>query len=264
MRIFKRKFVAREVPAKLLMMTFLFCRTVVLFKRPLRLVYFYITSKPLPERSVEFRNGHKIILSNCPFDLVTVLVILCKQEYGDIPVGGIIIDIGANIGIFSLYAMFNGAAKVLAFEPNLEAFEILKRNVKENCLEDCVTTHNVAVGGKDNETVRIPVGSNPNNVVYTIAGGGSDDTVAIKTISLHGIFQSNTLNNVDLIKMDCEGAEYEIVEGANNGIYDKVKRIRFEYHNGAERLTNHLSKYRFKIDGFFPDNKRVGRIFYKK
>ena len=130
-------------------------------------------------------------------------------------------------------------------------------------MESAVITYNLAVSGKDNEIVRIPVSSNPNNVVSS-ANIENENTSEVKTISLHGILESNLLSIVGLIKMDCEGAEYSIVESANESTYDKIKCIRFEYHNGTERLTNHLVSHGFKVEGFFPGNKRVGRVFYSK
>lgn len=263
MKVFSREIELMEIPAKVLMMLIMSARAVCLFKHPLRLIYFYILSKPLPEKVIELRNGSRLYLSSYPQDLITVVVVFCKREYGEMPKDGNVIDIGANIGAFSLYAMFNGAGKVFSFEPNKEAFEILTKNIKENGLGDSIIPNNLAVSGKDNETVRISIYSNPNNVVNN-DNNVDDKTVEVKTISLQTIIESNNLDDVGLIKMDCEGAEYEIVEAAKDDTYGKIKNIRFEYHNGTERLTKHLDNYGFKMESFYPDNKRVGRVFYAR
>jgi len=264
MRIANREIAILTIPKKMLMMIILVARSVVLFKRPLRLVLHYIMSKPLPEKIVEFRNGHKIHLSSYPHDLTTAMVLFCKHEYGKMPEGGTVVDIGANIGTFTLYAIFNGAAKVYAFEPNLEAYEILLRNIEQNGISHKVFASNLAVTDSDNATVFIPQGSNPNNSIVLDGFNDKNDSTEVKTISLNGIIAINNLASVDLVKMDCEGSEYAIVEAANQECYDKVKQVRFEYHNGTDRLTHHLRQFGFIVDGFFPDNNRVGRIFYAK
>jgi len=264
MKIANREIALMAIPKKLLMMFVLLARSVVLFKRPLRLVLYYIISKPLPEKVVDFRNGHKIHLSSCPHDLTTVMVLFCKHEYGEMPDAGTVVDIGANIGAFTLYAIFNGAAKVYAYEPNLEAYQILLRNIEGNGIGHKVFASNLAVTDSDDATVLIPQGSNPNNSILVGSLAKKCDSLEVKTISLNGIIAIHELASVDLVKMDCEGSEYSIVEAANHECFDRVKQVRFEYHNGTDRLTHHLRQFGFIVDGFFPDNNRVGRIFFAK
>ena len=252
-----------DMPQRIIMMLFLISRTCILFKQPLRLLVSYIRNTPFLEKFVEFRNGNKIFLSTYPYDLTTIMVIFGKREYGNIIDKSIVIDIGANIGVFCIYAIVNGASQVVAFEPNTEAFKTLQKNIRENGFQNSITAVNLAVSSVDNNSVWIEQSSNPNNYT-TIDHQSRDHAFEVKTISLKTILSLHKLTNVHLMKIDCEGAEYEIIEAGDYDSYDRINEIRFEYHNGTDRLTNHLSKYGFEMDKIFPDNKRVGRAFYRK
>jgi len=90
----------------------------------------YINKNSTLDIPLEFRNGLKIQLSNHPHDLITVFVVFVKKDYGDVLKNNIVVDIGANIGAFSLLAAKMGAKKVFAYEPNQVAFEVLQNNIK--------------------------------------------------------------------------------------------------------------------------------------
>ncbi|MEO7768245.1 MAG: FkbM family methyltransferase, partial [Ferruginibacter sp.] len=109
------------------------------------------------------RDGYQILLSNNLHDGITVMVIFCRLEYGKVDPGSIVIDIGANIGVFSLYAARCGAKKVYAFEPNKKSYEILLNNIKVNNLEKIIIPFNLAVGSSDGEIISIPKNSSPYN-----------------------------------------------------------------------------------------------------
>ena len=264
MRILNRTISIIQIPTKVAMLILVIFRAMMLFKKPTRLLVHYIGSKPLSEKVVEFRDGRKIFLSSYLHDLITIMVIFCKREYGGIPAKGMVLDIGANIGVYSIFSILNGANRVLAFEPNLEAYNILKKNIHENGFDDSIIAVNLAVSDVDNAWVWIPVDSNPNNSIIDIKKNEKDGMVKVKTISLKSILFQYNLTSVDLMKIDYEGAEYKFIEAGGIDSFNRIDRIRFEYHSGTDRLTNHLQKFGFSMLKYYPDNERVGRAFYYK
>ena len=142
-----------------------FYRSLLIFKHPLEVLSGYFTKTSPGNRKIELRNGLLLHLSSHPHDLITVFTVFAKVEYGKVPKNGVILDVGANIGIFSVYAAKNGAKVVHAIEPNEEAFSILKRNILENGFSDIITPHRFAVSDRTGDEVRFPKKSSCYNAI---------------------------------------------------------------------------------------------------
>ncbi|MEQ8535799.1 MAG: FkbM family methyltransferase, partial [Imperialibacter sp.] len=168
-------------------------------------------------------------------------VIFCRKEYGEVPKGSSVIDVGANIGVFTIYALWSGSKSVVSVEPNLESFEVLRQNIAINGLESLVTLVNRAIAHKVGETIFIPRSSSPYNKVEEFSGD-NDSQQPVHTTSLREIFQNGDIPNLDLLKMDCEGAEYDVLFNLESEIYKKITAIKMEHHNGKlkSKLTQHL------------------------
>jgi hypothetical protein len=95
--------------SKILNYLFWFIKCILIFKRPFFIVYKYIKRNTPITTPLSLRNGLKIILSTHPHDIVTAFVVFVKGDYGKVEQGTTVVDIGANIGIFSLYAASMGA-----------------------------------------------------------------------------------------------------------------------------------------------------------
>ena len=186
MKILNRKVALTEIPSKIVMMIFLSFRIIKLFKRPVRLLFHYYFSKILPEQKVELRDGTIILLSSYPHDLITIMVIFGKREYGNVPFDGTVLDIGANIGTYSIFAKLNGAKHIIAIEPNLESFKILEENISQNEFNDSIIAINLAVSDLDDTSVFIPISSNPNNSIINTNEIDSE-RVSVKTITMNSI-----------------------------------------------------------------------------
>lgn len=237
-------------------------KCLILFKKPLRFIYAYLTVTPLAEGVVELRSGLKIYLSEHPHDIITVFVVFVRKDYGEIPSHGIIVDVGANIGVFSLYAAHCGnAIKVLAYEPNSESFQYLLKNINANRLEQIIVPHRLAVTGARIGTVRFPKKSSMYNAI--IEGESDMDFEEVETTSL-SMMLSGT-ENIDLLKLDCEGAEYEILMKSDKNVLNKISAIRMEYHLGREaEVSAFLEQYGFIRHRFSPDSEQTGNLWYCK
>jgi FkbM family methyltransferase len=211
-------------------------------KDPIRFIHAYLTLSGLPSRTVIFRNGLKVGLSDHPHDVVTVFVIFLKRDYGKIPPGSIIVDIGANIGVFSLYAASSRAKKVYSFEPNSESYNRLIRNIRGNGFQGVVEPYRMAVTGKGGEKVKFPRESNVYNAI--IEGDDVSDFEMVETTDLQTIVRNK--DQMMFLKIDCEGSEYDILLNCNKDAFAHVSFIRMEYHRGKiDEVTSFLEQFGF-------------------
>ena len=157
-----------------------------------------------------------------------------------VPENPTIIDIGANAGFFSLFAAFRyPGSKILAFEPIPANFKQLKRNkelnknVQMECLQKAVFSHSGTVS----------LSYDPNDSFTTSASviQGSDprnNTIKVPCLTLPEIFDEYRLDQCDLLKMDCEGAEYEILYNCPGSYLRRISQMALEVHGGNESNQN--------------------------
>ena len=152
-----------------------------------------------------------------------------------------VIYIGANIGDSSLYFALGNAKKVVAREPYPYSYSIAIKNLQlNNMYKERVTLLNAGYG----EDSTIKVDSLFKN------GTGSDlksskEGVEIRIISLKTLLKENNFDTA-VLKMDCEGCEYNIVNEQDETLR-KFKRIQIEYHYGYEKLKSKLEEAGFTV-----------------
>lgn len=187
-------------------------------------------------------------------DLWMLFGVIQYDQYGDcdIPLGGTVIDIGAHLGSFSLLAA-DRARRVYAYEPTPSTYELLKKNIELNQKSN-VFAFNAAVGAKDGTAVfHVNPLDQGANSLYARKGVAHE----VKVLTLQRIFKDNNLTRCDLLKMDCEGAEYDILFSSQK-LLDKVSQIVMEYHEAqmgldlpseysAARLQQYLEENGFRV-----------------
>lgn len=164
-----------------------------------------------------------------------------------------VIDIGANIGAFAVYAAKQASkGRVLAFEPASDNFELLARNAALNRLDN-LTPIRAAVAGRTGTIA-----------LYRATGSGAHSTMAgrltattgtetVEALSLEDVFGRYRFDRCDLLKLNCEGAEFEILYSAPDAILARIDRIAMEYHatenkrQKADALLDHLGKHGFEV-----------------
>jgi FkbM family methyltransferase len=148
--------------------------------------------------------------------------------------GEVIVDIGANVGVFALWAAreFPGA-RIVALEPAPGAFEQLQRNVSAN-KADNVTSAALACGGQSGRVELFSRGPSVLNTVFRRDAYGSEFTRngSVDVASLEEVFRRFDIGRCRLLKLDCEGAEYEILGAAPAEVLARVDEIAMEYHVG--------------------------------
>lgn len=166
----------------------------------------------------------------------------------------VILDIGANVGTTSIYlAKKFPMTKIYSFEPVFYTWKNLKRNLHINSVENIVKCRNLAVSGQNNSflTLRIdPYNSGASSSINQL--NQNKTTIKkfnVKTISLDNIFEKFGIQKVKLLKIDCEGAEFDILYNSKQLQAGNIEYIVGETHsfdkkkNNRESLLEYLEKY---------------------
>jgi len=151
-----------------------------------------------------------------------------------------VIDIGMNIGDSAVWFAINDASFVIGLEPYKNSYEMAITNVEINDLREKILPLNAGYGRDGIIEVEDKV-SDVGNVLEERKGG-----IKIPLLSLSKLLEEyrDNISGELLLKMDCEGCEYNILE-ENKETLRQFKRIIIEYHNGYERLKKYLEECGF-------------------
>ena len=164
--------------------------------------------------------------------------------------GDVVVDIGAHIGRYTLIASkrIGTNGKVIAIEADPDSFEILNLNIRLNELAN-VTTLNYAAFSKDTKIkLYLPAGdvcTKYNTVMSDWIWVRPDDKfVEVNANTLDNILHKIQIKRVNWIKIDVEGAEFEVLKGAHNTILNNKDIVILMEIHGYEK------DYRERLDGF--------------
>jgi FkbM family methyltransferase len=145
----------------------------------------------------------------------------------DWPAVGRIVDIGAHVGSFTIWAATRAPqARCLAVEPNPETYKRLVANIRDNGLQDRVTTVNAAVG-VESGTGRLELVEHSLGTRLARTGEGE---VAVRVESLSSLLAAAGMTDVDVLKVDCEGMEYDLFGAMTAERFQSIGVIACEYH----------------------------------
>jgi FkbM family methyltransferase len=168
-----------------------------------------------------------------------------RNEYSFLPVmGKEVLDIGANIGDSSIYFAKRGAKKVVGVEPDRISYECANKNVVANGYSKVIKIILAACASKD---IFVPK-SEPN------------------FMSL-GTLIKNYCTNPEILKIDCEGCEYDLILNTSCENLRPFTHIQIEYHFGYRNLKSKLEDCGFDVtctrpSFFVPFNKNsIGKKF---
>jgi len=242
---------------------YFYTRALFTVRRPFSFVRSHINRRPIPGREVKFRSGIRMCVSHSPDDAATLFCIFVKRDYGQIRPGSVVVDIGANIGAFSVYALQSGARRVCAFEPSEESFELLQRNLQVNGFGSRATCHLKAVSNISGREVLFPKASDPSNLA--VEDGDPTGLARVTTISLPDIIRMAGIDRVDYLKLDCEGSEYPIILESDSEVWPVIQDIRVEYHLGDEqKLIEKLRHSGFSLRRHAQTSNRIGHLWFTR
>lgn len=156
----------------------------------------------------------------------------------------VILDLGANIGVYSLYtALENPNAKIFAFEPDKNNFNQLVNNIKINNLEKRIFPYQEAIAKKSGELIfyRDKVSSRGHSLLRD-----SGDKIVVNAISLETVFSRLKIEKCDILKMDIEGAEYEVLYSCPQELFKRINTMIIECHDDFISINNTYTKTAMK------------------
>lgn len=159
-----------------------------------------------------------------------------------------VVDVGANQGMFSLLAAGLGARQVIAAEPSKDTFVRLQQNVAKSDYGSKIICLKKAVTGKKSGPVSLGLHTKSgHNSVYK-TGEASELVETVRFADLVSLAGDDRI----FLKMDCEGAEYDILFDSEPSLFDQVERIAVEIHGdlhpryqGVELLQARLASLGF-------------------
>ena len=237
-------------------------RAALAFERPLDVARQYLRQRPLDTARGLMLRGSGMIQLEAYEDLVTAWVIFCRREYRVPPFARHIVDLGANIGCFTLFALRQSPkARVVAFEPMPPTFARLQQTLRWNGIAQTVMARPVGVAAQGGRRI-IPASAAPSQSLGMVgvgqdAGSGATD---IDVLSFDELVEQSCealeSSRLDLLKMDVEGAEHEALAAASDQALRRIGALAMEYHPNGDRgvLFRRLMASGFTVE----HDRRIG------
>ena len=212
----------------------------------------------------KFRKGPSLFLRAGTSDrgIMTSIVVSDEHRIENIKLekNAVIVDIGAQTGIFSIYVS-NKAEKIYAYEPEPTNYEYLINNIKINKLKNKIIPFNLAVSNKKEKL----------KIYYSKENTGGHSSYlktrkffTTKTTTLKEIIELNKLKKIDLLKIDTEGAEYKILFGLPQHYFKNIKRIIVEIHEINHETYNKKNLIKYLKKAHYEIEEKEGYLFCTK
>ncbi|MFP3257632.1 MAG: FkbM family methyltransferase [Candidatus Nanopusillus acidilobi] len=188
--------------------------------------------------SFHYKN-HFVIIDPARFS--DFRAVFFREEYSFLQVKDHdVIDIGMNMGDSAIYFALNGAKRVIGLEPYPYVFSYAEKNIKLNKLNNVILLN--AGYGKD---AKILVDDKKiSSIGSSLISSNSGKEIPI--YSLKTLFQMYKINNA-IVKMDCEGWEYALLEEDDETLKN-IDMMQIEYHYGYSELVEKLKKAGFYVE----------------
>jgi len=167
-----------------------------------------------------------------------------------IPGKPVIVDIGANVGFFDMLILSKlPGATIYAYEPLPVNIAKLNKIISENPqIKNAISVYQRAVTGKSKEALELFMEDTDDSQVvasvFSDFNKNNTKKISVPSITLTEIVTGNKLEQIDLLKIDCEGSEYDIIYNTDPAIIKRAKFIALEIHDIDEKNNfNEMKKY---------------------
>jgi FkbM family methyltransferase len=201
-------------------------------------------------------NKRKVFYRSSSSDMILIYEILLQSKYKSeyfFPKEvnpKVIFDIGGNVGITAIYlSRIFPNSKIYTFEPILDNFKILKKNIQEY---KNIEAFNIGLGSKNGE-FKVYLSNDSENFggisfYPDPVGNNLESYISCEVNNINDVIKKIGIDSIDLIKIDTEGAEYDILMGLDDNILRNTSWISGELHGNQDfKLLNYLNKLGFSI-----------------
>lgn len=188
--------------------------------------------------------------------------VFIKGEYNFLNVKGkTVIDIGCNIADSAIYFVLKGAKKVIALEPFPSNYEMALKNIQSNGFSPRIEILLSGCGDRK-KIIKVKSGETGNSMSKLEESTSGKN---IQILSLESILTEFSIEQEVILKMDCEGCEYESIIECPDQILKKFSQFAIEYHNGYDNLRRKLERNGFEVKVSRPTRwkqRNSGKILY--
>lgn len=165
--------------------------------------------------------------------------------------GDTVVDVGANIGVISLLAASRSAKKVYAFEPDARVYSSLVENVEYNQALGTIETWPVALSNKNGRITFAPSATTETSHIAQTAEKGK----SVPSQTLDSFFSKKRVKQAQLVKIDVEGAEMLVLQGAQRILSEQridclsleLNSKNTEYGSSHEAIIELLRAHKYKV-----------------
>ncbi|MCL4269497.1 MAG: FkbM family methyltransferase [Anaerolineales bacterium] len=175
-------------------------------------------------------------------DILVIWEIWKAKVYDDprfpIQPDDVVVDIGAHIGGFAVRAAKQAhRGKVFAYEASSKNFAMLSENRNLNNADN-LHIHNVAISDHRGEMKFFMPGDN--GALGSLMQEKDSPMEIVQSMTLADILSENRIERIDYLKLDVEGAEYDILLGCSDETLSKIQKIVLEYHEFTGHHHSHI------------------------
>jgi FkbM family methyltransferase len=185
--------------------------------------------------------------------------------YGDLCKGidtsGVVVDAGANVGFFTLYAKENGAKRIYSIEPDPMPFYYLDKNFQK---DPSVILINKAMNNvSDFLKFDISLDGSVGSTISTNSKIENKLSIIVEAITVDNIVAIE--NEINLLKLDIEGSEFDVIDHMNDDCFNKINQMFIEFHYNSKTIADKLIAKGYQLEYRHSDeNSTVGFIYAKK
>ncbi len=168
-----------------------------------------------------------------------------------LPENPVVVDIGANAGFFNIILLSKIAgAQIFAYEPLPSNVAYFQQVIKDNPrIEKFIKLYQAAVSGTEKDSLDLFMEDHADSqvVASVFADFNVHNTkkITVPCISLSKIVALNQLDKIDLLKIDCEGSEYDILYNTAASVVQMAKHIAIEVHDVNKDTHNFRSMKKY-------------------
>jgi FkbM family methyltransferase len=230
------------------------------FENPFLIIKTYLNLTPLGVKIVHLRKPSLNFSVRGAMDIWSIKETFLDRFYEKhgfvIEAGWNVIDIGAGIGDFTLYATIKESnVRVFAFEPYPESFTLMKENLRRNGISN-VQAFDQAIGAHTGDLILDLTSGEPLQFQSQVElATNIKNSLSVNSLSLIDALTTLDLDSCDLLKLDCEGAEYSILFNSSPSALERIQRIVMEYHDNLvphqhAELASFLQERGFQVETF--------------
>lgn len=167
--------------------------------------------------------------------------------------GGVVVEVGAHKGYFTVLAA-SVAQRVLVFEPDETNHRYLLQNVQVNGCTNVTVFRQAMADAEGTRTFMVSELTDARHTFFPTAFSGPGKSQEVSCTTLAAALSKHNVDTVDVLKLDCEGSEYDVLLTADADTLAKIKNIAVEIHespahgHSSAELVDFLESHGFSSE----------------